>query len=99
MWAVHDPGWAHGLYDAVIGPLLIGHQTTLFDGPFSVDSTVSLIEELGVTNLAGAPTAYRMMIAAGAFTSAHSCITAGTIFGGTTITTRSGTSPIDGRSG
>jgi len=49
----------------VIGPLLLGHQTTLYDGPFSVGSTVSLIDELGVTNLAGAPTAYRMMIAAG----------------------------------
>lgn len=65
-WNIADPGWAYGLYYAVIGPLLIGHQTTLFDGPFSVDSTVSLIEEFGVKNLAGAPTAYRMMIAAGA---------------------------------
>jgi acetyl-CoA synthetase len=64
-WNIADPGWAYGLYYAVIGPLLIGHQTTLFDGPFSVESTVSLIDELGVTNLAGAPTAYRMMIAAG----------------------------------
>jgi acetyl-CoA synthetase len=65
-WNIADPGWAYGLYYAVIGPLLIGHQTTLYDGPFTVESTVSLIDELGVTNLAGAPTAYRMMIAAGA---------------------------------
>ncbi len=65
-WNIADPGWAYGLYYAVIGPLLVGHQTTMFDGPFSVESTVSLIDELGVTNLAGAPTAYRMMIAAGA---------------------------------
>ena len=64
-WNIADPGWAYGLYYAVIGPLLIGHQTTLFDGPFSVESTVALIDELGVTNLAGAPTAYRMMISAG----------------------------------
>jgi len=67
-WNIADPGWAYGLYYAVIGPLLLGHQTTLYDGGFSVESTVSLIEELGVTNLAGAPTAYRMMIAAGAET-------------------------------
>lgn len=65
-WNIADPGWAYGLYYAVIGPLLIGHQTTLFDGGFTVESTVSTIRELGVTNLAGAPTAYRMMIAAGA---------------------------------
>jgi acetyl-CoA synthetase len=65
-WNIADPGWAYGLYYAVIGPLLIGHATTLYDGGFSVESTVSLIDELGVTNLAGAPTAYRMMIAAGA---------------------------------
>jgi acetyl-CoA synthetase len=64
-WNIADPGWAYGLYYAVIGPLLVGHQTTLYDGPFSVESTLSLIDELGVTNLAGAPTAYRMMIAAG----------------------------------
>ena len=65
-WNIADPGWAYGLYYAVIGPLLRGHQTTFYDGGFSVESTVSLIDELGVTNLAGAPTAYRMMIAAGA---------------------------------
>ena len=64
-WNIADPGWAYGLYYAVIGPLLLGHQTTLYDGRFSVESTVSLIEEFDVTNLAGAPTAYRMIIAAG----------------------------------
>ena len=64
-WNIADPGWAYGLYYAVIGPLLLGHQTTLYDGGFTVESTVSLIDELEVTNLAGAPTAYRMMIAAG----------------------------------
>jgi acetyl-CoA synthetase len=67
-WNIADPGWAYGLYYAVIGPLLLGHQTTLYDGAFSVESTVSVIEELGVNNLAGAPTAYRMIIAAGAGT-------------------------------
>lgn len=64
-WNIADPGWAYGLYYAVIGPLLLGHQTTLYDGGFTVESTVETIRELGVTNLAGAPTAYRMMIAAG----------------------------------
>ena len=62
---VADPGWAYGLYCAVIGPLLIGQQTILYDGGFTVESTAALIEKLKVTNLAAAPTAYRMIIAAG----------------------------------
>ncbi len=65
-WNIADPGWAYGLYYAITGPLLLGHQTTLFDGPFTVESTNEVVEQLGVTNLAGAPTAYRMIIAEGA---------------------------------
>jgi acetyl-CoA synthetase len=64
-WNIADPGWAYGLYYAVTGPLLLGHATTFFDGPFSVESTYGLIDQLGVTNLAGSPTAYRLLIAAG----------------------------------
>lgn len=64
-WNIADPGWAYGLYYAVIGPLLSGHQTTLYDGPFAVDSAIGLVDELGVTNFAAAPTAYRAMIAGG----------------------------------
>ncbi|WP_416898818.1 MAG: AMP-binding protein [Minwuia sp.] len=64
-WNIADPGWAYGLYYAVTGPLLIGHQTTLYDGGFTVESTARVVEKLKVTNFAGAPTAYRMLIAAG----------------------------------
>jgi acetyl-CoA synthetase len=64
-WNIADPGWAYGLYYAVIGPLLLGHPTTLYDGPFTVDSTYRVIGKYGITNLAGAPTAYRLLIAAG----------------------------------
>lgn len=45
---------------------MLGCKTTFFDGPFSVESTYRMIETHGITNLAGAPTAYRLMIAAGA---------------------------------
>jgi acetyl-CoA synthetase len=64
-WNIADPGWAYGLYYAVIGPLLLGHATTLYDGPFTVDSTYRIIRQYGITNLAGAPTAYRLLITAG----------------------------------
>ncbi len=64
-WNIADPGWAYGLYYAVLGPLLLGHATTLVQSPFSVDGTYDLVRRLGVTNFAGAPTAFRLMIAAG----------------------------------
>ncbi|MFL5255804.1 MAG: AMP-binding protein [Rhodopila sp.] len=64
-WNIADPGWAYGLYYAVVGPLMLGHATTFYDGPFTPESTYRVIEAHGITNLAGAPTAYRMLIAAG----------------------------------
>lgn len=64
-WNIADPGWAYGLYYAVVGPLAMGTATTFYDGPFSVDSTVDIIAKGGITNLAGAPTAYRALMAAG----------------------------------
>ncbi|MDD3445988.1 MAG: AMP-binding protein [Zavarzinia sp.] len=64
-WNIADPGWAYGLYYAVTGPLLLGHTTMFYDGGFTVDTTYGLIAKLGITNLAGSPTAYRMLIAAG----------------------------------
>ncbi|NEW88747.1 AMP-binding protein [Rhodopseudomonas sp. WA056] len=64
-WNIADPGWAYGLYYAVTGPLLHGHATTFYDGPFTAESTYGLIKRRGITNLAGAPTAYRLLIAAG----------------------------------
>ena len=64
-WNLADPGWAYGLYYAVTGPLSLGHATTFYDGPFSVESCAQVIDKLGITNLAGSPTAYRLLIAAG----------------------------------
>ena len=64
-WNIADPGWAYGLYYAVTGPLLLGHATTLYDGPFTAASAYAVMRDWDITNLAGAPTAFRMMIAAG----------------------------------
>ncbi|WP_414153984.1 acyl-CoA synthetase [Pseudomonas sp. BNK-43-a] len=64
-WNLADPGWAYGLYYAVTGPLALGHATTFYDGPFSVESCARIIDKLGISNLAGSPTAYRLLIAAG----------------------------------
>ena len=46
-------------------PLLLGHATTFYDGGFTAESTYQIIESHGITNLAGAPTAFRLLIAAG----------------------------------
>ena len=63
-WCFADPGWALGMYATIAGPLLLGRSTTLYEGPFSVASTVNVIAELGVTNLMAAPTVFRMLRAA-----------------------------------
>ncbi len=64
-WNIADPGWAYGLYYAVFGALLTGNTTLLIDGAFSVARISDVITKYKVTNFAGAPTAYRMMIAEG----------------------------------
>jgi acetyl-CoA synthetase len=65
-WHMADPGWAYGLYYAVAGPLALGQAVHFYDGSFTVDSCVRFIGEHRITNLAGAPTAYRLMMGAGA---------------------------------
>lgn len=63
-WNLADPGWAYGLYYAVTGPLALGHPTTFYEGPFTVESTCRVIKKYGITNLAGSPTAFRLLLAA-----------------------------------
>ena len=67
-WNIADPGWAYGILYAVVGPLLLGQTTTFYEGGFTVESTVRIILDRKITNLAAAPTAYRMLMAAGADT-------------------------------
>jgi acetyl-CoA synthetase len=50
----------------VVGPLLIGHATILVEGGFAVETAVRAIGGERITNLAAAPTVFRMMMAAGA---------------------------------
>ncbi|HEV2597943.1 AMP-binding protein [Sphingopyxis sp.] len=64
-WNVADPGWAYGLYYAVTGPLAMGQTTHFYSGAFTAESTVAMIRDHGITNLAGSPTAFRLLMAAG----------------------------------
>jgi acetyl-CoA synthetase len=65
-WNLADPGWAYGLYYAVTGPLAMGVTTVFHEGGFSVDSTYETIAQYGINNLAGSPTAYRLLVGDGA---------------------------------
>ena len=65
-WSPADPGWAYGLYCAIVAPLAAGHTTTLLTAAFDPDLTWRLLDRLKVTNFAAAPTAYRALRAAGA---------------------------------
>lgn len=60
-WNGADPGWAYGLYYAVVGPLAIGRPNVLLASAFSPGVVQQVVDELGVTNFASAPTAYRAL--------------------------------------
>lgn len=60
-WNGADPGWAYGLYYAMVGPLAIGRPNVLLASPFSPGVVQHVVDELGVTNFASAPTAYRAL--------------------------------------
>ena len=65
-WCAADPGWAYGLYCAIVAPLAAGHTTTLLTAAFDPDLTWRLLDRFKVTNFAAAPTAYRALRAADA---------------------------------
>ncbi|MGH3588629.1 MAG: AMP-binding protein, partial [Pseudonocardia sp.] len=60
-WNAADPGWAYGLYYAIIGPLATGRRSLLLRAGFSPDLTWTLLSRFGVTNFAAGPTVYRAL--------------------------------------
>lgn len=64
-WCAADPGWAYGLYYAVLGTLLTGVRSILLQGGFSPEGTLAVLEREQVTNFAAAPTVYRALRASG----------------------------------
>ncbi|KUO05682.1 AMP-dependent synthetase [Streptomyces caeruleatus] len=60
-WNAADPGWAYGLYYAVLGPLAAGHRSLLLHSGFSPTLTWRVMREFGVTNFTAAPTVYRSL--------------------------------------
>ncbi len=60
-WNAADPGWAYGLYYAILGPLAVGVRSLLLHAGFSAPLTWQVVERFGVTNVAAAPTVYRSL--------------------------------------
>lgn len=64
-WNLADPGWAYGLYYALIGPLLLGFPTVVSKQAFDPHLAIETMRRLEVTSLAGSPTAFRLLMKAG----------------------------------
>ena len=60
-WNAADPGWAYGLYYALLGPMAAGVRSLLLHAGFSAALTWQVVQRYGVTNLAAAPTVYRAL--------------------------------------
>ncbi len=62
-WNMADPGWAYGLYFALLAPMAAGNRSLLLSAGFSAGMTWAVMEKFAVTNFAAAPTVYRSLMA------------------------------------
>jgi len=64
-WCTADPGWVTGTNYGIYAPWLLGISVVVRAGRFDVDKWYSTIQELGVNVWYSAPTAFRLLMAAG----------------------------------
>lgn len=64
-WCTADPGWVTGTSYGIYGPWLNGASNLIRGGRFSVSAWYSTIEKYKVTIWYSAPTAFRLLMAAG----------------------------------
>ncbi len=64
-WCTAHPGWVTGTVYGVFAPLLNGVTTVIHGGRFSAEAWYQVLEQAGVTVWYSAPTAFRMLKAAG----------------------------------
>ncbi|MHA6258670.1 acyl-CoA synthetase [Sporosarcina sp. CAU 1771] len=60
-----DMGWAYGLINCTLAPLSYGVPIVVYKGSFKVEKVYQLLEDYKISNMAYAPTAYRMMAKSG----------------------------------
>jgi acetyl-CoA synthetase len=58
-WCAADPGWAYGLYAAIVAPMAAGIPSLLLSGGFSAETTWRTLANHHVTDFTAAPTVYR----------------------------------------
>ena len=56
-----SPAWGHGLWHGTIAPLALGIAVGSYSGKFRPDRIVEALHAFGITNVAAAPTVYRMI--------------------------------------
>lgn len=64
-WCTGDPGWVTGIVYSILSNWSLGITTFVYEGRFSASKWYSLIEKYKVTVWYTAPTAIRMLMAAG----------------------------------
>ncbi|WP_051498962.1 AMP-binding protein [Nocardia sp. BMG51109] len=60
-WCGADPGWAYGLYSAIVAPMVLGLRSVLQRGGFGAAATWRTLADLAVTDYAAAPTVFRSL--------------------------------------
>ncbi|MBM3199745.1 acetate--CoA ligase [Candidatus Woesearchaeota archaeon] len=65
LWCTADPGWVTGTSYGMYGPLLNGCTTLIRGGRFDTEKWYKTLQDKKVTVWFSAPTAFRMMMAAG----------------------------------
>jgi acetyl-CoA synthetase len=61
-----SPAWGHGLWHGTVAPLALGIAVGSYAGKFRPERLVEALHAFGITNLAAAPTVYRMIRESGA---------------------------------
>jgi acetyl-CoA synthetase len=56
-----SPAWGHGLWHGTIAPLALGIAVGSYSGRFRADRLGDALDHFGITNVAAAPTVYRML--------------------------------------
>ncbi len=60
-----SPAWGHGLWHGTIAPLALGIAAGSYSGRFDARRIVEAVEKFEITNMAAAPTVYRMVRSTG----------------------------------
>ena len=56
-----SPAWGHGLAHGTISPLALGIHTASYSGRFEAARIFEALQDLAITNVAAAPTVFRML--------------------------------------